>query len=87
MIYNKYEINEARAQAVKLVFDMASKGKTYGDIINTLNELGYKTVRNKPFSKNSITEMLRNKKYTGVYIFVITSYSIHYTKLYDSLYL
>ena len=68
--YNKtYIINEEEAQAVKIIFDMYVKGYSYSNIIDELNNLGYKTKRGNKFGKNSLHGILSNEKYTGVYVF------------------
>ena len=65
----KYVVNEEEAQAVKIIFDMYVKGYSYSNIIDELNELGYKTKRGNKFGKNSLHGILSNEKYTGVYVF------------------
>ncbi len=65
----KYIINELEARAVRLIFEMYAEGKSYNDIIDRLNSLGYKTKAGNSFGKNSIHDILNNEKYTGVYIF------------------
>jgi len=69
----KYIINEYEAEAVRLIFQMYIDGYSYGDIINVLNRKGYKTRRGLPFAKNSLNNILRNERYTGVYIYVTDS--------------
>lgn len=64
-----YTINDLEAQSVKIIFNRFLEGKSYGEIINELNSLGYRTKRNRLFGKNSIYEILRNEKYTGTYVF------------------
>ena len=64
-----YSINEEEAQAVKIIFDMYVKGYSYSNIIDELNELGYKTKRGNKFGKNSLYGIISNEKYTGVYVF------------------
>ncbi len=66
----KYIINEYEAEAVRLIFRMYLDGYSYTDIINTLNNKGYRTRRGIPFAKNSLYAILRNERYTGVYIYV-----------------
>jgi len=68
-ITRKYEIEEAEALAVKLIFESVCNGIGYIEIMRALNVQGYKTRNDKPFGKNSLYEILRNEKYTGVYIF------------------
>ncbi len=74
----KYIINEEEAEAVRLIFDMYSLGKSYGKIINELNKRGYKTKRGNTFGKNSLHDIVRNEKYIGVYY-----YNKYYTKSID----
>ena len=65
-----YIINEEEAQAVRIIFDRYVNGYSYSQIIDELNELGYRTKReNKKFGKNSLYSILTNEKYTGVYVF------------------
>lgn len=65
----KYIINDYEAEAVKLIFKMYLDGYGYTDIISELNKRAFKTKRGKSFGKNSLYEILRNEKYTGVYIY------------------
>lgn len=65
----KYTLNEHEAKIVKMIFDMYASGASYSEIIDKLNTYGYQTKRGKTFGKNSLHEILRNEKYTGIYIF------------------
>ncbi len=65
----KYIINEQEAKSVKLIFEMYSEGHGYNTIVDRLNLLGYKTKIGRSFGKNSISEILRNEKYIGTFIF------------------
>ncbi len=65
----RYTINELEAPAIRLIFEMYTGGHGYGDIIAMLNERGYKTKGKKPFGKNSLHDILKNKKYAGIYVF------------------
>lgn len=65
----KYIVNPAEAAAVKEIFECVKNGFGYMQIIDRLNAMGCKTKKGLPFGKNSIHEILRNEKYTGVYIF------------------
>ena len=65
----RYEIDDNEADAVRLIFRQVCDGVGYSEIITELNRLGYKTRNGNPFGKNSITEILRNEKYKGIYIF------------------
>ena len=68
----KLIINDFEADAVRLIFKRYLEGYSYTKIINELNENGYRTKRGMPFGKNSIFELLRNEKYTGVYVYRIS---------------
>ncbi len=69
----KFLINEWEAEAVKLIFKRYLQGEGYPSIINELNEKGYKTKRGASFGKNSLYEILRNEKYTGVYTYNVSA--------------
>lgn len=63
-------IDEKNAEAVKLIFNMTLQGKERREIVDTLNELGFKKYNNKPFDNTTyIDAILRNERYTGTYIF------------------
>jgi site-specific DNA recombinase len=66
----KYVINEYEAEAVRMIFRMYLDGYSYTEIIDALNAKGYRTRRGVPFAKNSLYAILRNERYTGVYIYV-----------------
>lgn len=65
----KLIINPYEAEAVRIIFEMFDNGYGYSEIINYLNENGYKTKKGCIFGKNSLYEILGNEKYTGVYIY------------------
>ncbi len=65
----KYEINPFEAEAVKLIFKMYLEGAGYTAIIDELNRHSFTTKRGKPFGKNSLFEILKNEKYSGVYVY------------------
>lgn len=65
----KYIINPFEAESVKLIFKRYLEGEGYGAIIDELNKKGFKTKRGYSFGKNSLHEILKNEKYTGVYIY------------------
>jgi site-specific DNA recombinase len=64
-----YQINEADAAAVRLIFKMYADGHGYSDIISALNDRGCKTKIGRPFGKNSLHEILKNEKYNGTYVY------------------
>ena len=57
------------AKAVQTVFDMYIKGKSHVEICSYLNDLGFRTAQGKPFNKNSVSHIIRNKRYIGVYTY------------------
>jgi len=65
----KYVINQFEAEAVKLIFKRYLEGYGYKAIIDELNFKGFKTKKSNTFGKNSLYEILRNEKYTGVYVY------------------
>lgn len=68
-VKKKYVINETEAQIVRYIFKRYTEEATYGQIINELNEKGYRTKTGSVFGKNSIHDLLKNKKYVGIYTF------------------
>ena len=69
IVNQKYVINDAEADTVRLIFQQYANGYGYNTIINQLNGLGRKTKAGKPFGKNSLYAILNNEKYVGIYTF------------------
>jgi site-specific DNA recombinase len=65
----KLTINETEAVAVRKIFEMRAGGSGYGDIISVLNDSGFRTKAGQLFKKNSLHDILSNKKYIGTYVF------------------
>jgi len=65
----KYVINENEAIIVRNIFELYSKSYGYKSICKILNEKNYKTKSGRPFSNNSIYEIINNEKYRGVYVY------------------
>jgi len=63
----KYIVNEAEAAIVRHIFRRRAEHASYNTIIAELNQKGWTTKRGQPFGKNSLWEILQNKKYIGVY--------------------
>lgn len=68
-VTKKLIINPYEAEAVKLIYVMYLDGYGYSEIISKLNQNGFKTKKGNQFRKNSIYEILKNEKYTGVYTY------------------
>lgn len=64
----KYVIDESTAPIVQRVFSMWNEGARMRDILDYVNALGVKTTMGKPFSNSTIASIVRNRRYTGVYI-------------------
>jgi site-specific DNA recombinase len=64
-----YEIIPEEALVVQRIYKMFTEGQSYADILRYLKSNGIKTRAGKPWAKSALYEMLRNEKYTGVYIF------------------
>ena len=69
----KLIINEFEAESVRLIFKLYIAGYGYTYIIRELNNRGYKTKRGGAFGRNSLYEILRNRKYTGKYVYNLTA--------------
>ena len=63
----KYQIDPVGAKAVREIFEMYADGHSATQIVNHLNEQGYKTSRGNAFNKNSLQRILRNDRYIGIY--------------------
>lgn len=64
----KFVIAPREAEAVQLIFRLYLQDVGYAGILDALNAGGYTTRRGRPFGKNSLYDILRNEKYTGLYI-------------------
>lgn len=64
----RYVIVEEEAKAVKLMFEMTVEGYGYTTIMRYLNSNGYRRANGKLYT-NNIHDLLRNRQYTGEYIF------------------
>lgn len=69
VVNGQYFINEKEAEIVRLIFKLHNDGLGYTRITDKLNSLGYKTKIGRDFGVNSLFDLVRNEKYTGVYIF------------------
>lgn len=62
-----FVVDPKTAPTVKLIFDMYAAGSTVTEVIAYLNENGYRTKAGKPFTRNSLSVVLKNEKYIGIY--------------------
>ena len=65
----KFAIDEDNALVVRKIFDMYINGSLMADIIRYLNSKNIKTSVGGEFNKNSIRNILLNKKYIGIYTY------------------
>lgn len=65
----KYVIDEEKAPVIHKVFEMYADGSTIAEICEYCNSRGCRTSRGKPFTRNSLSTILKSRKYIGVYKF------------------
>jgi uncharacterized protein YbaR (Trm112 family) len=65
----RYEIDPVTAPIVKNIFKQFVAGKSEVEICEQLNSAGLKTGSGNSFTKNSLQNILRNRKYLGIYIY------------------
>ena len=63
-----YEIVEHEAEAVRMLFRMYIEGYGYLQIAHELNSRGFRTRLGNPFGKNSLHDLLINRRYIGTAI-------------------
>ena len=72
----KYVVDEEMAGVIREVFEMYADGMPIVEICRTCNSRGYRTNRGKPFTRNSLSTILRNRKYIGFIPFLWCSFEI-----------
>lgn len=65
----RYIIDKEKAPLVLEIFRRYAGGDSIMSIVDDLNSRGFTTGQGRPFNRSSLTRMLNNKKYTGVYIY------------------
>lgn len=65
----RFEIDPATAPVVRRIFEEYAAGRPAKAIYTDLNREGFRTVRGRQFTKNSLRTILQNEKYVGVYAF------------------
>lgn len=63
--HDHFQIDPESAQAVRIAYDMAAGGSSIASIIRALSP--YRSRNGRKFSHQSVVNMLRNERYTGVY--------------------
>jgi len=63
----RLQIDPLTAPIVLEIFKRYAEGETVRAIVESLNERGLKTRKNKPYNMNSFNPMLKNRKYIGEY--------------------
>jgi site-specific DNA recombinase len=64
-----YEIDEETSPIIREIFTRAAAGESYPQIVAALHQAGYRTRDGNLFKENSLHDILKNKKYIGIYIF------------------
>ena len=65
----RYEIDPPAAAMVQEIYARYDAGENLFPIMDDVNARGFKTWMKKPFTRNTMYTVLKNEKYTGVYIF------------------
>lgn len=68
IVNKRLVIDEEGAEIVRLIFRMKLDGYSLSEMAQHLNSQGYKTREGGDFSKNSFDSILRQEKYTGMFI-------------------
>lgn len=63
----RFEIDPSTVQIVRMIFQRYNEGATQKAIADELNAKGFRTIHGKKFSSNSLTRILNNEKYIGIY--------------------
>ena len=64
----RYALEPEEAAVVRNIFDLYSSGLSAARICRQLNDHGVKTSRGKSFAPESLMRIVKNERYTGVYI-------------------
>lgn len=69
VVEQRYVINELEAAYVKRIFSAAQERVGFTELLREMQERGICGKRGKPIKYTQIYEMLRNEKYTGVFLY------------------
>ena len=64
-----FEIDPVTAPVIKVIFERYASGESLFDLIEYLNQNGYKTRFGKPFQRSSLDRLLKNEQYIGTYTY------------------
>lgn len=64
-----FYVDEDEAAVVREIFERYAAGETKVDIVRDLQKRKIKTSKGKEFSRNSLTRLLQNKRYIGIYLY------------------
>lgn len=65
----EFYVDPQGAAVVREIFERYASGETAADIIRDLNARQIKTSQGREFNKNSLSRILRNRRYIGIYIY------------------
>ena len=68
-VTRKYLIDEPKAECVRKIYDMFLSGILISNIVSYLEKHGLKNARDNNFNYNGVERILKNKRYTGEYVF------------------
>lgn len=69
VVDQKYIINDFEAAYVRRMFACAADGAGFTELVNEMGDMGICGKRGKPLKYSQIYDILRNEKYTGVYLY------------------
>ncbi len=69
IVNKKFVLDELTAPIVKEAFDRYASGERAKDIVDDFNRRGFRTSRGYPFAITSLTSMLGNERYVGIYTY------------------
>lgn len=67
IVEGQYVINENEAEWIRTIFDMYADGKSQNQILDNLKKARARGKRGRPLGKNSLSSILSNERYIGVY--------------------
>ena len=69
VVNKRFVIEETEAAIVQEIFTRYANGWRIIDIVDDLNQRQLKSGKGQPFKKNSMSTMLNNRRYLGIYIY------------------